>query len=330
MKIAIFSAHGFEEKYINQENKDNHELIWISDSLNEDTVEKAQGCKAVSLFSSDKASKSNLKKLADMGVEFIATRSAGTDHIDLEAAKEIGIPIANVPEYSPNAIAEHCIALTLALLRKLKPSFERIKTFNFSLDGQVGQEINTKTVGICGTGDIGEIVAHLFHCFGAKILLFDSNDNPNLSEKSWASYVDKEQLLKESDVVSLNLPLNEDTKNFIAADELRMMKKTALLINTGRGPLLNTQDAYDALVNEEIAGLAIDVYENEKGIFYHDLSNSDEKDELLLSLLDMDNVVVTGHQAFLTDTALTNMMSITFENIRNFENKESFDNLVEK
>lgn len=330
MKIAIYSAHPFEEEYIKQVNTDQHDLLFIEETLTENTVGKAEGCEAVLLFSSDKASQPVLEKLADLGIKYLSTRSAGTDHIDLKAAKELGIPVAHVPEYSPNAIAEHCIALTLAVLRKLKPSFGRIHNYNFSLEGQVGHEINTKTAGICGTGDIGAILANLFHCFGAKVLLFDAKENLDLSEKPWATYVDKERLLTECDIVSLNLPLNEDTKYFISEDELRIMKKTAILINTGRGEVLDTEAVRKALLEGKIAGLAMDVYENEKGIFYQNLEDSDDKDELLLSLIEMENVVVTAHQAFLTDTALTNMMATTFDNMRNFENGTSSEDLVKE
>jgi D-lactate dehydrogenase len=323
MKIAIYSCHNFEIAYIEKANKKGYELVMIDDTLNENTLQKAKDCKVISIFSSDKVNREILKNLDGMGIELITTRSAGTDHIDLEAAEEFDIRITNVPEYSPNAIAEHCIALTLALYRKLKTSFQRIGEYNFSLDGQVGTEIHSKTVGICGTGDIGAVLANLFHGFGAKVLLFDAKENPDLMEKSWSKYVSKDTILKECDIVSLNLPLNENTEGFISADELNKMKKSAILINTGRGGLVNTKAVHDALQSNKIAGFAMDVYENEKGIFYKDLSNATDKDELLISLTKMDNVVVTAHQAFLTNTALNNMMETTFNNIDAFlEGKE--------
>lgn len=192
MKIAVYSSHGFEKEFIKVANFKKHKLVWIEEAIDNETVNKSKGCKAIIIFSSDKIDKKILKKLNDLGVEFIAARSAGTDHIDLEAAKEFDIKVANVPDYSPNSIAEHCIALTLSIYRKLKPSFKRIENYNFTLEGQIGREINSKTVGIFGTGDIGEVLANLFHCFGAKVFLFDAKKNANLKEKSWAKYVSKE------------------------------------------------------------------------------------------------------------------------------------------
>lgn len=328
MKIAVYSCHSFEKEYIEAANDQTHELLLIEELLDSTTVKKAKNCDAICIFSSDKVDKSILEKLEKWGVGLIATRSAGTDHIDLKTAEELKIMVANVPEYSPNAIAEHCIALTLALYRKLKTSFQRIGNYNFSLEGQVGMEINSKTVGICGTGEIGEVVANLFHGFGAKVLLFDVDKNPNLEKKSWATYVDKSTLLKNCDIISLNLPLNKSTKRFISEKELSKMKKSAVLINTGRGGLVHTQKVYDALKSKNIAGFAMDVYENEKGIFYKDLSDSQKKDKLLTALIKMDNVVVTAHQAFLTATALSNMMDTTFKSIEAFENGKKIKNLV--
>lgn len=328
MKIAIYSCHPFEKEYIKAANTEDHELIWIENTLDIDSIDKSRSCAAISVFSSDKVNKEILNKLDEFGVGLIATRSAGTDHIDLKAAEEFDIKVANVPEYSPNAIAEHCIALTLALYRKLKPSIERIAHYNFSLEGQVGMEIHSKTVGICGTGDIGEVLANLFHGFGANVLLFDAEKNTNLNDVSWAKYVKKDTILEDCDIISLNLPLNEETKEFISFQELETMKNSAILINTGRGGLVNTGQVYNALREKKIAGFGMDVYENEKGIFYEDLSNDENKDELLTSLIEMDNVVVTAHQAFLTDRALTNMMETTFANIEKFADGDKVENLV--
>lgn len=329
MNIAIFSCHSFEKEYIEAANKQDYELVIIEETLSDRTFQKAKGCRVVSIFSSDKANREILKKLDGMGVELITTRSAGTDHIDLEAAKQFDIQVTNVPEYSPNAIAEYCIALNLALYRKLKTSFHQIGNYNFSLDGQVGMEIHSKTVGICGTGDIGGVLANLYNGFGAKVLLFDAEENRNLKGKSWAKYVNKNTLLEECDIISLNLPLNKETEGFISADDLNKMKKSAILINTGRGRLVHTKEIHDALMTKRIAGFAMDVYENEKGIFYNDLSNASEKDKLLMSLIKMDNVVVTAHQAFLTSTALTNMMETTFHNIRAFLNGKAVNKIAQ-
>lgn len=328
MKIAVYSCHSFEKEYIEAANKENHELLLIDEMLDATTIKKAKNCGAISIFSSDMVDKKILKKLDEFGVGLIATRSAGTDHIDLQTAEKLKILVANVPEYSPNAIAEHCIALTLALYRKLKTSFQRIGNYNFSLEGQVGMEINSKTVGICGTGEIGEVLANLFNGFGATVLLFDIEKNPNLEKKSWATYVSKDKILKKCDIISLNLPLTKDTKSFISDEDLIKMKKSAVLINTGRGGLVHTKNVYDALKSKKIAGFAMDVYEDEKGIFYKNLSDTSKKDKLLTALIAMDNVVVTAHQAFLTNTALTNMMDTTFKSIEAFESGKKIKNLI--
>lgn len=328
MKIGFYSTHEFEKKYIKEANTAEHELLFIEDELSSQTVDKAKGCNVVSLFSSDKANENVLKELKDLGIHFLTTRSAGTDHIDLEAAHDLQIKVANVPEYSPNAIAEHCLALTLAVCRKLKSSIQRIDDYNFALEGQVGTEIQGKTVGICGTGEIGERLAHIFNGFGAKVVLFDAKENPNLKNESWCSYTTKEDLIASSDIISLNLPLNEETDKFIGKDEVENMKKSNILINTGRGRLVDTARVFNALRTEKLGGFGMDVYENEKGIFYEDLSDKNERDALLQSLIAMDNVVVTAHQAFLTDTALRSMMATTFENIKAFKEQSKIKNTV--
>lgn len=328
MKIAIFSCRSFEMKYLKEANTNNYQILLIEKSLNKESVREAKGCTAISIFSSDKIDKEMLKNLVDLDIGLITTRSAGTNHIDLKAAEKLGIKITNVPEYSPHAIAEHCIALTLAIYRKLKRSFERVKDYNFDLSEQVGTEIYDKKVGICGTGEIGEVLANLFQGFGASIYLFDIEKNLELSNKSWATYVDKETLLKECDIISLNLPLNKETHHFITENDLNYMKKSAILINTGRGGLVDTKQVYEALQNKKIAGFGMDVYENEEKMFYEDHSKDEDKDELLMALIAMDNVLVTAHQAFLTKTALENIMRTTFENLEAFYEDKELENKV--
>lgn len=281
MKIAVYSHHNFEEPFIKKANEKDYELKFTEKKLSANTFHFSSGCEAVLLFSSDKANREVLEQLKKNGIRLIVSRSAGTDHIDLEAADEMNIKIANAPSYSPNAIAEHCIALTLALYRKLKPSFKRIGNYNFSLEGHVGAEINDKVFGICGTGDVGEVLANIVQGFGAKVLLYDAEENPKLIDKSWVEYTSKEDLLERSDIVSLNLPLNEETENFISDKEIQLMKNTAILIKTGRGGLVETKFVRSALNQNDLAGFGMDVYENEKGIFYKDLSDEDEKDEFI-------------------------------------------------
>ena len=326
MKVAIFSCHNFERPYLENANSEKFDFVFIEEKLNANTVGKAEDCKAIALFSTDNADRETLSKLKEFGVQLITTRSAGTDHIDLEAAQDLGLTVANVPEYSPNAIAEHCIALTLALYRKLKPSFQQIANYNFDLDGLVGHEIQGKKVGICGTGDIGERVAKLFRGFDAKIFLFDAEKNENLSGEEWCSYVPKNEIFENCDIISLNLPLNEETEYFVSEAQLKRMSKDSILLNTGRGKLVDTEAVLKALKDNSISGFAMDVYEYEKGLFYNDCSDSKNKDKLLQKLIDNKKTVVTAHQAFLTDKALSNMMDTTIKNIDQFNSGSKLDN----
>lgn len=328
MKIAVYSHHGFEKDFIEEANSAGHDLCLLSQKLTAETVNEAKGCTAIVIFSSDKVSKEVLGQLKKMEVQLIVTRSAGTDHIDLEAAEAMGLKVANVPSYSPYAIAEHTLALALALLRKLKPSFARTSQYNFDLNGLVGTEIYQKTFGVCGTGDIGKAVAKIAHGFGAKVLLFDEKEDDFLAGVGWASYTSKSELLGQADIISLNLPLNEGTHNFISADSIQKMKDSAILVNTGRGGLVDTTAVHQALTQNNLAGYGMDVYEDEKGIFYKDRSSAKEKDPLLVSLIAMDNVVVTAHQAFLTRNALRNMMGTVFQNLNDFSEGRTLNHLV--
>lgn len=328
MKIAVYSYHEFEKPFMDKANAGKHELCLIPHKLSSKTIGQAEGCPAIVLFSSDKANENVLRQLKEMEVKFIVTRSAGTDHIDVKAAEELGLQVAHVPSYSPHAIAEHTFALVLALYRKLKPSLSRTASYNFSLNGLVGAEISKKIFGICGTGDIGKVVAKIAHGFGAKVVLFDAEEDGALTKADWATYTTKKELLRRSDIISLHLPLNEGTQNFISEEDLAIMKDTAILINTGRGGLVDTHAVYQALLAGRLAGYGMDVYEGEKGVFYKDLSDGKTKDPLLVSLIAMDNVIVTAHQAFLTNNALHNMMATVFDNLHNFEKGNALDHLV--
>lgn len=329
IKIAVFSAHDFEIPFLEKANNNQYQLVFISEKLSEKTVKKAKGCNIACIFSSDDAGGLIVRALAQLGIRHITTRSTGFNHVDLATALECDISVTHVPEYSPNAIAEHCVALILALQRKLIPSYERIRNYNFSLNGLIGSELNKKTVGVMGTGTIGYCLIKILNGFGATILAFDARENPNVLKLGEVRYVDKETLYANSDVISLNLPLNSETENIINDDALGQMKNGVILVNAGRGKLVDTQAVIHALKTEKVGGFGMDVYEHEEGFFYEDHSKEIFTDDVFARLLTFKNVIVTAHQAFLTDTALEQIAQTTIKNIQEFAADKELENKVE-
>jgi D-lactate dehydrogenase len=328
LKIAVYSAHDFEVPFLKTANANKNKLQFISEKLNGKSVKRSKGCEAIAVFSSDDVSKEIVNELSEYGIKFITTRSAGFNHIDLKTAAQHGISVTNVPGYSPNAIAEHCIALLLAISRKLIPSYERIRNYDFSLNGLVGSELSTKTIGIMGTGNIGYRLTRILLGFGCKILAYDAKQNVDLAELDGVKYVELKTLLSQSDIISLNLPLNNKTEHIINADSIKQMKEGVILINAGRGKLIDTKSVVDALKSEKIGGFGMDVYEREEGFFYENHSNEVFKDDLFARLLTFKNVVITAHQAFLTETALQEIAETTMQNIDAFENGNTLKNEV--
>ena len=325
-KIAIFSAHKFEIETLNKYNSNNYELKLIETYLNKDTAILADGCQVVSLFVNDDASAPVLEKLHKLGVQYIALRSAGFNHVDLEKAKELGIGVGRVPDYSPYAIAEHTVALMLALNRKLVRANSRVRELNFTLDGLIGFDMHGKTVGVLGTGKIGAIVAKILHGFGCRLLGFDLYPDQTLKEKYGMEYTTIDHLVEASDIISLHIPLNDHTRYIINEDRIRNMKKGVMLINTSRGGLVNTKHVIDGLKNGQIGYLGLDVYEEEKGLFFEDHSTDILQDDVIARLMTFSNVLITSHQAFLTENALGNISQTTFENIRRWEANEGNPN----
>lgn len=316
MKIAIFSSHKFELLYLEKANEHGHELKFIPTNLNLATVGLVQGNEVVSLFVNDDASAPVLEELYELGVRYLALRSAGYNHVDLKKARELGMRVAYVPEYSPYAIAEHTVMLMLALNRKIIRANNRIKDLNFSLDGLTGFDLHGKTVGILGLGKIGVIVARILSGFGCRILAFDLRQDPELIEKYGITYADIPTICRGADIITLHLPLIPQTRYIIDKAEIGMMKKGVMLINTSRGALLNTREVIQGLKTGQIGYLGLDVYEEESGLFFEDHSEEDLlEDEVIARLMTFKNVLITSHQAFLTDTALTNIAETTFENI---------------
>lgn len=315
MKVLVYSAKDFEIDNIKKVNGGRHKITFVPDKLDSNTAVMAAGYEAISIFSNDDASLVVLEILKDLGVKYITLRATGYNNVSIKSAKRIGLRVAYAPEYSPHAIAEHTIALLLALNRKLIQAHEQVHQYNFLLDNLVGFDLNGKTVGVFGTGRIGAIVVKILHAFGCKVLANDIQKNQYLENHYGLEYVTLEELCKSSDIVSINAPLTYDTHHVFRASLLKLMKKDAILINTARGAIVKTKDVINALKKGNLAGYATDVYEAEEGIFFKDNSRTGIKDEKLLELLSLPNVLLTPHQAFATKEALNRIAETTIYNI---------------
>ena len=332
MKIAIYSAHKFELEQVQKANADKHEIKFIDTYLSTDTVVLAKDHDCVALFANDDASATVLEQLKKVGIKYIALRSAGYNHVDIQKAKELGLKVANVPEYSPYSVAEHAITLMLTLNRKIIRANSRIKELNFSLNGLTGFDMNGKTVGIVGTGKIGQVVAKILHGFGCKLLAYDILPNQQLIDQYQVHYTNIDELCQQADIITLHVPLNDHTKYIIDEPQIANMKKGVMLVNTSRGALLNTKAVIKALKTRHIGYLGLDVYEEEKGLFFEDHSDEDIlQDDVIARLLTFKNVLITSHQAFLTETALQNIADTTIYNIDCWaEGKESKNELTNR
>ena len=288
-------------------------IKYFETHLNQDTVSLAEGADCVCVFVNDVLNKSVIDKLYEMGVKMIALRCAGFNNVDTRAC--FGkIHVFRVPAYSPYAVAEHAMALLLSLNRHIPRAYTRTKDFNFSLSGLTGFDLHGKTVGVVGTGKIGKIFSDICKGFGMNILAYDKFPNPELD----LQYVDLPELLEKSDVISLHCPLTDDTRHLINADSIEKIKPGAIIINTSRGGLIDTEALIDGMKRGRIYGAGLDVYEEEGDIFYEDLSGHVIQDDTLIRLIAMPNVIVTSHQAYLTKEALDNIAHTTVDNIQKF------------
>lgn len=329
MNVAVFSLHNFEKDYLLKSNAGQHELVLIPATLSESTAALAAGCQAVSIFTADNARAAVLEQLKKLGVEFVAIRAAGFNQVDLKKAADLGIRVARVPAYSPYAIAEHTIALILALNRKLMRAHQRVMDLNFSLDGLVGFDMHGKTVGVIGTGKIGTIFIQILRGFGCHVLAYDQFKNPAVEQMTGVAYTDFDTLCERSDIISLHVPLNDGTRYIINQKTISRMKPGVMLVNTSRGALVNTKDVIEGLKSKHIGSLAIDVYEEEEGLFFVDHSDADVlEDDTISRLMTFKNVLITAHQAFLTETALTNIADTTIENLNYFGRRERSPNEI--
>lgn len=321
MRIALFSIYSFDKPIFERFKKNDNELVYFKEALSSTTVYLADGFDAIAIFTTDTADEEVLKKLFSYGVKFIALRSVGYDHVDLKVAKQLGIKVANVPEYSPFAIAEHIVAMILALNRKLIIADNRIKRHDFSLGGLTGFDLNGKTVGIIGIGKIGAVLAKILSGFGCKLLGYDQIEDNLLVDHYGLTYTSIQELCKQSDIISICLPLNNDTENIINDQLIAIMKDGVMLINTARGKIIQTKAVLDGLKSGKIGYFGMDVYENEKGIYFKDHSNKNLEDNQLALLTTYHNVLITAHQAFLTNEALEGIVTTTLKNINQWQNE---------
>lgn len=330
MKIAFYDTRSYDKAAFCAQNKNFlYDIDFFDFRLNEKTALASKNYDAVCVFVSDNLDKKVIAVLKSNGVKLILLRCAGFNNVDLSAAKEAGIAVLRVPTYSPYSVAEHAVALLLALTRKIPQAYLRTRSGNFTLDGLTGRNLHGLTGGILGTGKIGKIMAEILAGFGMNIVLYDA-----YPDKSWAAtkgfaYLSLIDFFKQSDVISLHCPLTNSTKHIINENSLRLIKHDAVIINTGRGALIDAHSLVKALKQGKIGGAALDVYEEESNYFFNDWSVDVIRDDILARLLTFPNVIITSHQAFLTSNALNSIAEITLMNANAFENGKELVNLVE-
>lgn len=335
ISIGLFDAKNYDRKYFdeavaaaNHEEPGRYEIKYYETRLNPDSARLAEGHDVVCIFVNDDASEATLERLKQAGVRLIALRCAGFNNVDLAAAIRAEIPVVRVPAYSPYAVAEHTIALLLCLNRKIHRAFNRVREGNFSLHGLVGYDVFGKTFGIVGTGRIGRILTGIARGFGCRVLVSDKFPDEDWAREAGAEYVPREQLYAESDFISLLAPLNHETYHMVNFHSLALMKPNVIIVNTSRGGLVDTAALVEALKAHRIGGACLDVYEEEAGVFYQDLSDTTIPDDVLARLLTFNNVLITSHQAFLTDEALINIAGTTMGSIRQFASEQELSNRV--
>jgi D-lactate dehydrogenase len=325
MRVAVFDTHRYDQSSLDDANQSfGHVLTYFEPRLTALTASLAAGFDVVCSFVNDHVDKPTLEILHDGGVRLIALRSAGYNHVDLEAAAQLGIAVVRVPEYSPYAVAEHAVALVLALVRKTHRAYARVREGNFALDGLLGFDLHGKTVGIVGTGRIGAAAARIFLGFGCHVVAYDPKPRGDLQ----VEYVSLTALYERADIISLHVPLTPQTRHMIEAASLSRMKRGVMIINTGRGALIDTPALIAALKSGHVGGAGLDVYEEEEGVFFEDRSDQVLQDDVLARLLTFPNVLVTSHQGFFTREALAAIATTTLASITAFERREPLVNAV--
>lgn len=292
--------------------------------LSAETAVAAKDARAVCIFVNDRADRAALEVLLSLGIRHVALRCAGFNSVDLDAAKQLGLSVTRVPAYSPYAVAEHAVALLLALNRKIPRANNRVHDLNFSLHGLVGFDLHGKTAGIIGTGKIGRVVAEILRGFGMKVLAYDPFPIPDWAAKAGVEYTDAKTLARESAVITLHVPLTPETNHIVNRATIELTKPGTIIVNVSRGALIDTKALIEALKCGHLGGVALDVYEEEEGVFFEDLSGQILHDDDLARLLTFPNVLITAHQAFLTREALAEIARVTVDNLRAFGQGEPF------
>jgi len=330
MKIAVFSTKPYDKEYFDKyKNQHDFDFVFFKTALNKNTASLTADVDAVCVFVNDKVGKDTIEILAQNKVKLIALRCAGYNNVDIEAAQNHQIKVVRVPAYSPEAVAEHALALILTLNRKTHKAYNRVREGNFSLNNLIGFNLHGKTIGVIGTGQIGATFCRIIQGFGCKIIAYDIVKSKEL-ETLGIDFQPLEKVFQQADIISLHCPLNPHTKHIINKKSLALMKDGVMIINTSRGALINTADVIQALTDRKVGYLGIDVYEQEENLFFEDLSEIIIQDDLILRLNSFPNVLITSHQAFFTKEAMHEITTTTLNNIKAFNNQEALINEVSK
>lgn len=329
MDIAVFDARSYDRDALDAANQRyGHELRYVESRLGPHTAALARGVPVVCPFVNDTVDAETLRQLHEGGTRLLALRSAGYNHVDLAAAAALGLPVVRVPEYSPYAVAELAMCLVLALNRKIHRAYNRVREANFSLEGLVGFDLHGKTFGIVGTGRIGRTLARIAHGFGCRVIASDAYRNEELETSLGVEYVSLSELYGQADIISLHVPLTEDTQHLIDAAAIAQMKPGVMIINTSRGALVDARALIHGLKTRRVGSAGLDVYEEEGPIFFRDLSQQLLQDDVLARLLTFPNVLITSHQGFLTREALANIADTTLGSVTAFEKGEPLVHVV--
>ena len=329
MKITLFGTQPYDrESFDRIRDTYGFDICYHRSHLNANNVALAQGSDAVCIFVNATADAGTIRQLAAMGVKLIALRCAGFNNVDLKAAAEYGIPVVRVPAYSPHAVAEHAVALMLALNRKVHRAYWRTRDGNFSLHGLMGFDMYGKTAGIIGTGKIARELIRILKGFGMKVLAYDIFPDAEYAAQAQVEYVTLDELYRRADIISLHCPLTDQTRYMINGDAIGKMKPGVILINTGRGQLIHTEALIEGLKEKKIGAAGLDVYEEEAAYFYEDTSDRIMDDDILARLLSFNNVIMTSHQGFFTREALDSIAHTTLQNINDFDKHRKLVNEV--
>jgi len=319
MRVAFFNTKKYDRQYFDQCNKKfNFDITYFKPLLELETAKLAFGFDAICVFVHDDVSRQVLELLKEHGIKLIVLRCAGFNNVDIKSAQSLGVGVARVPAYSPQGVAEHALGLMLTLNRKIYKAYHRVREGNFSLEGLVGFELGSKTIGVVGGGKIGSVMIKILIGMGCKVLVFDPIKNEAITALG-AQYVSFEELLNQSDVITLHAPLTKENYHLIDTDSIKRMKKGVMLINTSRGALIDTRAIITGLKSGRIGYLGLDVYEEEEHLFFEDYSEQIIQDDVFARLMTFPNVVITSHQAFLTDQALLTIAETTLQNVQDFQ-----------